>query len=122
MGTHKWQRMKIKDYKPLVYISTRYTRNAEQERCRANKLMDFVVANGGIPIHPILIAQRAGTHTDIEDIKKIRKILLSKCDEVYIFDDKNTEDTEEDSRIAIKQGKPVKKFTLTHVIDILLPD
>ena len=122
MSTHKWQKQKIKNYKPLVYISTRYTHNVEQERCRANKLMDFVAANGGIPIHPIVITQREGTNTSIEDIKKIRKILLSKCDEVYIFDDKNTEDTEEDSRIAIKQGKPVKKFTLTHVIDILLPD
>lgn len=121
MTMKRWQRLNIKNYKSLVYISTQYTKNVTQERNRACKLIEFVKNKGGIPIHPLVIFQYPETNLSIEDIKNSRKVLLAKCDEIYVFDDKNTEDTQAEIKAAIKQHRPVKKFSISKVIDTLSP-
>lgn len=117
MTLKRLQRFNIKNYKPLIYISTQYTKNVTQELNRASKLIEFVKNRGGIPIHPLIIFQYPETNLSIEDIKNSRKVLLAKCDEIYVFDDKDTEDTQAEIQAAIKQHRPVKRFAIVKVID-----
>ena len=102
-------------YRPVVYVSSPYSGNVEENVQNARRYCRFALENRTIPISPHLLypqfmddnnpAERyLATHT-------INYVLLGKCRELWVFGDVITEGMEYEINLAKRWQKNIRYFS-----------
>jgi len=102
-----------KPYRPLVYIASPFAGDTESNVGRAQGFCRFAVSKGCIPIAPHLLYPQF-----MDDSDKAQRelglffalVLLGKCDELWVFDDKISTGMAAEITKAKKRGMPIKYF------------
>jgi hypothetical protein len=82
------EKEKAKHYRPLVYVCSPYAGDTEHNIARARGYCRFVVSEGRIPLAPHLLYPQFMDDSDRESRElglSFALILLSKCEEVWVF-------------------------------------
>lgn len=102
-----------KRYKPLVYIASPFAGDTEANIRRAQGYCRFAVAKNCIPIAPHLHYPQF-----LDDADKRQRelglffalVLLSKCDEMWVFGDRMSCGMTQEIKKAEKRGIHIKRF------------
>lgn len=80
-----------KAYKPLVYICSPFSGDVERNTFKAREYSRYAIQRGCIPLAPhLLFPQFMSEETERELAMQMDLILLTKCDELWVFGDKVT--------------------------------
>ena len=103
-----------KRYRPLVYIASPFTGDTEYNISRARGYCRFTVRCGCIPLAPHLLYPQFMDEHD-PDSRKLGlffgRVLLGKCQELWVFGDKVSEGMSYEIRKAQKHNIPIKYLT-----------
>ena len=103
----------IENYKKLVYVCSPYRGDVQENEKKAMKYCRFVIGCSMAPIAPHLLYTRflndsCSLERDIA--MQINKILLEKCDELWVFGNKVSGGMSQEIAYAKKLGIPMKWF------------
>lgn len=102
-----------KTYKPLVYIASPFSGDAEYNVKKARDYCRFAVTMNCIPIAPHLHYPQF-MHDSDKDERELglffAHVLLGHCDELWVFGDKLSNGMSREIEKAVKRGIPIKKF------------
>ena len=107
------ERAKAKQYRPLVYICSPYTGEIEYNVSRARGYCRLAVCKGCIPIAPHLHYPQFLDDDDQEQRKLglfFALVLLSKCDEMWIFGHSNSEGMVREMEAAERRNILIRHF------------
>lgn len=100
-------------FKPLVYICSPYAGDIENNVNKAKEFCRFTIENNGIPLAPHLLFPQFMN----DEITKERnlafffnKVLLGKCNEVWVFGDVISKGMEIEIKKAKRRGQVLKYF------------
>ena len=80
-----------KAYKPLVYICSPFSGDVERNTFKAREYSRYAIQRGCIPLAPhLLFPQFMSEETERELAMQMDLILLTKCDELWVFGEKVT--------------------------------
>ena len=99
---------------PIAYIASPYSGNPERNTERARGYCRFAVSKGAIPFAPHLLYPQFMDDDDKEQRElgiRFALILLSKCDELWVFGDKISEGMSLEISKADKKGMPIRYFS-----------
>ena len=103
-----------KRYIPLVYICSPYKGDVENNTRRARDYSKFAISKGCLPLAPHLLYPQMLS----EDIPGERElgltfalILLSKCDELWIFGSHISDGMRRERHKAKRKGMPIRYFS-----------
>jgi len=98
---------------PLVYIASPFTGNPERNAARARAYCRFAVSRGCIPLAPHLYYPQFLDDSQPEQRAlglKFALLLLSKCDELWVFGERLSEAMAAEIEKAKKRGMPIRYF------------
>ena len=99
-------------WRPLVYICSPYADDPEGNTGKARKYSRFAVDEGCIPLAPhLLLPQYMDEETERELAMYMNKVILSKCEEVWVFGERLTAGMAEEIQRANKWKKKIRFFT-----------
>lgn len=99
-------------YRPLVYICSPYAGDIEKNTYRARAFSRFAVEKNCIPMAPhLLFPQFMDEATERWLGLKMGIVLLSKCEQVWVFGDVISEGMTAEIEKAKKQHKRIRYFT-----------
>ena len=99
--------------RPLVFICSPYAGDVKQNVKNARRYSRFAVEQGAIPVTPHLLYTQFMDDNDKAERELgllFGKVLLSKCDEVWVFGNKLSSGMKQETVKARTWGKPVKYF------------
>lgn len=96
-----------KKYRPLVYICSR----GEGEMEKIRKYSRFAVEQEAIPLAPDLLLSQYMKEKEQDLILLMRKVLLGKCSEIWVFGSEITDGMKQEIGKAKKKGMTVRYFT-----------
>lgn len=103
------------EYYPLVYVCSPYRGDIEENISNARKYSRFAFDKKNIPITPHLLYPQFLDDNDLFErniaIHKINYVLLSLCQEVWVFGDAITDGMQREILIAQKRKKPIRYFS-----------
>lgn len=102
-----------KAYLSLVYIASPFAGDTGRNTERARGYCRFAVSKGCIPLAPHLLYPQFMDDDDREQREfglRFALILLSKCDELWVFGDKISEGMSREIAKARRKGKPIRYF------------
>lgn len=102
-----------KAYLSLVYIASPFAGDTERNTERARGYCRFVVSKGCIPLAPHLLYPQFMDDCDREQREfglRFALVLLTKCDELWVFGDKISEGMSREIAKAKRKGKPIRYF------------
>ena len=98
-------------YRPLVYIASPFAGDTERNTERARGYCRLAVSKGCIPLAPHLLYPQFMD----DDDREIRElgiffalVLLSKCDELWVFGERISDGMNREIAKATKRGLPVR--------------
>ncbi len=102
-----------KNYKPLVYICAPYSGAIETNIKKASEFARFVYDSGCIPVTPHLLFPFLNDTNEKErnDALFMDKVLLGKCDEVWVLSRDITKGMKEELEISIRRKQKVRYFS-----------
>ncbi len=104
--------MEAKKYKPLTYICSPYAGDTEGNTERARRFCRFAADRGCIAIAPhLLFPQFMSEKTEREECLYNGMVLLSKCDEVWVFGDRISEGMRAEIEKAEAMHKKIRHFS-----------
>lgn len=100
-------------YKPLVYICSPYSGNIKQNKKMAKLYAQIAYNLHYMPLTPHFLFPFLNNNNPKQkhDAMSMDIILLSKCDEIWIFDDTMSEGMTKELQIAAKWEKVVRRFS-----------
>ena len=99
-------------YRPLVYICSPYAGDTQKNTYRARAFSRFAVEKNCIPMAPhLLFPQFMDEATERWLGLKMGIVLLSKCEQVWVFGDVISEGMVAEIEKAKKQHKRIRYFT-----------
>ena len=99
-------------YRPLVYIGAAYAGDIEKNTYRARAFSRFAVEKNCIPMTPhLLFPQFMDEATERWLGLKMGIVLLSKCEQVWVFGDVISDGMAAEIEKAKKQHKRIRYFT-----------
>ena len=99
-------------YRPLVYICSPYAGDIEKNTYRARAFSRFAVEKNCIPMAPhLLFPQFMDEATERWLGLKMGIVLLSKCEQVWVFGERVSEGMAYEIRKAANMGKKIRYFT-----------
>ena len=99
-------------YRPLVYICSPYAGDIERNTYRARAFSRFAVEKNCIPMAPhLLFPQFMDEATERWLGLKMGIVLLSKCEQVWVFGDVISDGMVAEIEKAKKQHKKIRYFT-----------
>jgi hypothetical protein len=107
------EKAKLKQYRPLVYICSPFAGDTEYNINRALGYCRFAVSQGCIPLAPHLHYPRFMDDLDKESREMglyFALVLLSKCDELWVFGDKVSEGMNREIAKAKRRDMPICYF------------
>ena len=100
-------------YRPLVYIASPFAGDAERNTERARGYCRLAVSKGCIPLAPHLLYPQFMD----DDDREMRElgiffalVLLSKCEELWVFGDRVSDGMAREIAKAQKRGIPIRYF------------
>jgi len=102
-----------KAYLSLVYIASPFAGDTERNTERARGYCRFAVSKGCIPLAPHLLYPQFMDDSDREQREfglRFALILLTKCDELWVFGDKFSDGMLREIAKAKRKGKPIRYF------------
>ena len=96
-----------KKYRPLVYICSR----GEGEMEKIRKYSRFAVEQEAIPLAPDLLLSQYMKEKEQDLILLMRKVLLGKCSEIWVFGSEITDGMKQEIGKAKKKRMTVRYFT-----------
>ena len=101
-----------KPWRPLVYICSPYSGDTEGNAEKARRYSRFAVDEGAIPIAPhLLLPQFMSEETEREKALFFNKVLLGKCEQLWVFGDRLTEGMTQEVMYAKRYLKEIRYFT-----------
>ena len=103
----------VENFKKLVYVCSPYRGNVQENERKAMSYCRFVIGCNKAPLAPHLLYPRFlnDSSTLERDIAmQINKILLERCDEIWIFGDRISAGMAKEIAYAKKLGIPRKWF------------
>lgn len=103
-----------KNYPPLVYIASPFAGDIEYNTSRAKGYCRFAVSKGCIPLAPHLLYPQFMDDEDKEQREqgiRFALILLSKCDELWVFGDKISAGMSREIAKAKRKSKIIRYFS-----------
>lgn len=99
-------------YKPLVYVCAPYAGNIKQNKKLAKLYAQIVYSLNYMPLTPHFLFPFLNDNNPKEkyDAMSMDIILLSKCDEIWIFGDDMSEGMKKELQIAEKWKKVVRRL------------
>ena len=102
------------EYRPLVFICSPFAGDMEKNTERTRGYCRFAVEQNAIPLAPHLLYPQFMDEHD-PDSRKLGlffgRVLLGKCQELWVFGDKVSEGMSYEIRKAQKHNIPIKYFT-----------
>ena len=101
-------------YRPLVYVCSPYSGDVIENTYEARRYCRFAVAKGYIPIAAHLHFPQFLSEKDPEERKLgifFGKVLMDKCDEVWLFGERHSEGMQAEYAHAVKKGHKIRLFT-----------
>lgn len=101
-------------YRPLVYVSCpKGSEKSEPVRMvrDARKYCELVLEYGGIPVCPTLEVMPYGYTEDDTLIDFARRVRISRCDEVWVFDEEYSPSMVSEILYARDSGKTIRHIT-----------
>lgn len=99
-------------YRPLVYICSPYAGDIEKNTENARGYSRFAVEQGMLPVAPhLLFPQFVDERTERHLALKMGMVLLSKCEQVWVFGDVVSEGMVAEINRAGKMRKKIHYFT-----------
>jgi hypothetical protein len=103
-----------KNYPPLVYIASPFAGDIEYNTSRAKGYCRFAVSKGCVPLAPHLLYPQFMDDEDKEQREqgiRFALILLSKCDELWVFGDKISVGMSREIAKAKRKSKIIRYFS-----------
>lgn len=98
-----------RSYRPLVYVCSRFAGDVENNILAARRYCKFAVDNNAIPVAPHLLYPQ---FTERSLGLFFGKVLMDKCDEVWIFSDgEYSSGMRAEYERAVRKGYKIKYFT-----------
>ena len=107
------EKAKLKQYRPLVYICSPFAGDTEYNVNRALGYCRFAVSQGCIPLAPHLHYPQFMDDSDKESREmglSFALILLSKCDELWVFGDTVSAGMRREIARAKRRGMPIRYY------------
>ena len=104
----------VRAYRPLVYICSPYAGDIENNVSAARDYCRFAVGCGCIPLAAHLLYPQFMNDADPEERKLalfFGKILMDKCDEVWVFGKTMSPGMKAEHDRAVRRGSRVRYFT-----------
>ena len=105
----------FRKYKPMVYVCSPYSGNAEENVQNARRYCRFALENRTIPIAPHLLYPQFMDDNDPAErylaMHTINYVLLGKCRELWVFGDVITEGMEYEINLAKRWQKNIRYFS-----------
>lgn len=101
-------------YLPIVYICSPFAGDTERNILQARKYCKFAIDGGRIPLAPHLLYPQFMDDSDPAQRKaglRFALILLTKCDELWVFGKLITEGMNAEITKALYKGIPVKFYS-----------
>lgn len=104
-------------YRPIVYICSPYRGDIEENVKRARRYSRFAVDKGYIPIAPhLLLPQYMKEETERDLAIFMDLVILTKCEELWVFGDRITEGMKLEIERANKKGITVRYISEEEVL------
>jgi hypothetical protein len=103
----------IENYKKLIYVCSPYRGDVVENEKKAMKYCRFVIGCNKAPLAPHLLYPRFlndSSPLEREIAMQINKILLERCDELWVFGNDITQGMGKEVAYAKKLGIPMKWF------------
>lgn len=104
-------------YRPLVYICSPFRGDIDKNIQNASKYSRFAIDNKAIPITPHLLYPQFMDDNDPKErylaTHTINYVLLGKCREVWVFENKISDGMVREIALAEKRKMKIKYFTET---------
>lgn len=104
-------------YRPLVYICSPFRGDIDKNIQNARKYSRFAIDNKAIPITPHLLYPQFMDNNDPKErylaMHTINYVLLGKCREVWVFENKISDGMVREIALAEKRKMKIKYFTET---------
>ena len=113
-SVQKTEKAQTRKYKPLVFICSPLAGDVERNLENAQRFSRFAVEQGAIPVAPhLLYPQFMDDNDPIERALGLSfgKVLLSKCDEVWVFGETVSPGMKQELIKARAWGKPIKFYS-----------
>lgn len=106
---------RTRQYRPLVYICSRYAGDVERNVLAARGYCRYAVSRDCIPLAPHLLYPQFMDDTDAEQRRLglfFGKILMDKCDEIWVFSDGSySSGMKAEHGRAVRKGRRIRYFT-----------
>ncbi len=102
-----------KVYRPLIYIASPFSGDINYNTEQARKYCQYAVENGNIPLAPHLLYPQFMDDSDKAQRElglRFALILLTKCDELWVFGDRISKGMSREIIKAKKCCKPIRYF------------
>ncbi len=112
-GTKPINGLSTKSYKPLIYICAPYSGDIEINIKKASDFARFVYDSGCIPVTPHLLFPFLNDANEKErnDALFMDKVLLGKCDEVWVLGEDITKGMAEELELSHRRRQKVRYFS-----------
>lgn len=104
----------VRQFRPLVFICSPYAGDTKKNTSAAKKYSRFAVSQGAIPIAPhLLFTQFLRDDDRVERMLGLRfgEVLMSKCQEVWVFGSKISDGMRQEIARAKRKGYTLRYFT-----------
>ena len=99
-------------YRPVVYVCSPYRGDTEKNAANARRFSRFALEAGYIPICPhIYLPQFVSEETERELALFIGIVLLTKCEQIWVFGTRRTEGMKAEIEKARSRGMKERYFT-----------
>ena len=99
-------------YRPLVYVCSKYSGDIKGNTKKARMYSRFVVDQGGIPVAPHLLFPQFMDESTERDLAIFMDIaLLSKCKELWVFGSEISNGMQIEIDWATKHNRTIKYFS-----------
>lgn len=105
---------KAKAYRPLVFVCSPFAGDVEQNIINARRYCDYAVRQNAIPFAPHLLYPQFMDDSDPADRELgifFGLILLTKCDEIWVFGNTISDGMRQEITEAHKRGQIIRCFT-----------
>ena len=102
-----------KQFRPLVYICSRYSGDTKENVHAARRYCRFAVKQGYIPIAPHLLFTQFLNDSDEKERElgiKFGKVMMDKCREVWVFGSEFSSGMQEEIDRAVRKNYKIRYF------------
>lgn len=112
-STKRILKEKQEQFKPIVYICAPFSGDIVFNTTQAKRYANFAFEQGAIPLTPHLLFPFLddGSELDRQSALYMDKILLGKCQEVWVFGEKITDGMQQELEVSKRRKQPIRYFT-----------